>query len=199
MDAPKNFRFGDVDSGDTRDMAMVLFKRSNIGGVMMTIIGHEIDNNKAYEEMITELTDVYVLMLTSTWNKVLNLLLTIVGAQVWPKAWGGAVVGAALGQLADYVIVGVVTIVSGAAPDLIIEDAAAGLDGTKLAELTSPNFPNPSVRMFTSPGKIKVTVTPVDKVTGQYLERRRYRSDGEDSTYEITLRYNRLPEKQCAT
>ena len=199
MDAPKNFRFGDVDSGDTRDMAMVLFQRSKIAGVTMNIIGHEIDNNKAYEEMITELTDVYMLMLTSTWNKALNVLLTIVGAQVWPKAWGGAVVGAALGQLADYVIVGVVTIVSGAAPDLIIEDAKAGLDGTELAELTSPNFPNPSVRMFTSAGKIKVTVTPVDKVTGQYRERRRYRSDGEDSTYEITLRYNRFSEEQCAT
>ena len=44
----------------------------------------------------------------------------------------------------------------------------------------------------TTPGGIKVKVTPLEKIPQQYRERREYISDDEDSRYQITFRYNRL-------
>jgi hypothetical protein len=37
-----------------------------------------------------------------------------------------------------------------------------------------------------------VKVVPLEKIPTQYRERREYRSDEEDSRYEIVLRYNRV-------
>ena len=41
-------------------------------------------------------------------------------------------------------------------------------------------------------GAYKVTINPLEKFPTQYKERREYRSDEEDSRYEIVLRYNRV-------
>ena len=37
-----------------------------------------------------------------------------------------------------------------------------------------------------------MTINPLEKIPTQYKERREYRSDEEDSRYEIVLRYNRV-------
>ena len=73
--------------------------------------------------------------------------------------------------------------------DLIIEDTAS-FTTLDLAALTSVNFPSPPVVEFTSAGDIDVKVVPVSKGV-EYIERREYRSNEEDSEYHITLRYSR--------
>ena len=57
FDSPK---FGDVDSGDTRDLTAVLFSHQQlISGVVMTILGHEIDSDRAYEEQIDSFSEAF--------------------------------------------------------------------------------------------------------------------------------------------
>ena len=60
-----------------------------------------------------------------------------------------------------------------------------------LAERTGADFPLPDATSFTTEGDIKVKVTPLEKIPTQYRERREYRSDDEDSRYEIVFRFNR--------
>jgi hypothetical protein len=59
-------------------------------------------------------------------------------------------------------------------------------------QLTSVNSPLPLPSEHTTPQGIKVKVTPLDKITQQYREKREYASDDEESRYEIVLRYNRV-------
>ena len=72
--------------------------------------------------------------------------------------------------------------------DLIIEDTI-GWSACDLAMLTGANFPAPPVERSTSPGGIEVKAEPVSKGAAEYVERREYRSDDEDSRYSITFRY----------
>lgn len=182
-----SFEFGDVDSGESRAMNRTLFRQSNIAGVSLSIIGFEIDNRDLFEKDIKEFADVYSKILKSNWNAIAGSVGTI----------GGGVAGA-LGLSAAWVaaIAAAITLVINvfvalwAPADLIIEDALA-FTTLDLASLTSPNFPPPSVLEFTSAGGIDVRIEPVSKDV-QYLERRVYRSDEEDSEYHITLRYNRF-------
>jgi hypothetical protein len=185
----ESFRFNDVDSGDTRAMTRELFRGSNFGGVMMAIIGFEVDNETAYERIIDEFTEAYWLAVKAIWEALAGAGL---GGAI-AKAAGGVSLGTALivGAIALVVVAAGITVFAlWAPPDLIIEDPRAALDVVTFAQLTDPRVPLPSVRTFTSPNDIDVTVTPVNRV-GEYRERRRYRS--EDSTYEIILRYIRLP------
>jgi hypothetical protein len=55
FDSPE---FGDVDSGDVRAMAAVLFNQQEpMDGLVMTIMGFEIDSEKAYRDQINSFTD----------------------------------------------------------------------------------------------------------------------------------------------
>ncbi len=74
--------------------------------------------------------------------------------------------------------------------DPIIEDSI-GPTIQDLVQLTSVNFPLPAPSEYVGPQGIKVKVTPLEKITHQYRERRDYVSDDEESRYEIVLRYNR--------
>ncbi len=154
----------------------------------MAIVGYEVDSEEAFERMIDEFGEAFTLALQSQWNLIASSVSALAsaiavsaGLTPWVTAIGAAV------TLASNVFFAL-----WAPADLIIEDTAAGSDVLKLGELTSLNFPLPSVRMLTSPNDIKVIVEPVDKVAFQYRERRRYRSDSEDSTYEIVLTYNQF-------
>jgi hypothetical protein len=75
--------------------------------------------------------------------------------------------------------------------DPIIEDII-GPTVNDLVQLTSTNFPMPLPSEHITPHGIKVKVTPLDKVPGQYRETREYTSDDEESRYEIVLRYKLL-------
>jgi hypothetical protein len=75
--------------------------------------------------------------------------------------------------------------------DLIIEDPT-GYSITDLAERTSPSFPLPPVVSFKTEGGIQVDSTPKEKIPLQYREMREYDSSDEESSYQITFRFNRV-------
>ena len=179
--------FGDVDSGDTRDMSRVLFQGSGIEGLALTLIGFEVDSEDAYEKQIQGLADAYVEILKSSWNT----LAASIGA-------AGGAVALALGLASAWAtaIATAITLVINlfvalwAPADLIIEDAAA-FSLLSLVSLISPNYPMLTGSEYESAGGIEVTVAPVSKAV-EYRERREYVSDEEDSEYHVTLRYSIL-------
>lgn len=183
----QNFKFGDVDTGEERAMDRVLFQGSNIGGVSVSLIGFEIDNQDAFEQQVRDFADAFVLVTTSSWEAVAATVGALGGSTALAlglsASWAAAI--AAGIALAIHLFVAL-----WAPADLVIEDAAAFTPLT-LGELTSPNFPPPSEQVFTSAGDIDVRILPVSKGV-QYVERREYRSDSEDSEYHVTLRYNRF-------
>jgi len=75
--------------------------------------------------------------------------------------------------------------------DPIIEDMI-GPGVQDLVELTNVDVALPAASEHTTPQGIRVRVTPLEKIPGQYRERREYISDDEDSRYEIVFRYNRV-------
>ena len=57
FDSPK---FGDVDSQERREMKAVLFRHQEpIAGMVMAVVGHEIDSDKAYEEQIDTFSEAF--------------------------------------------------------------------------------------------------------------------------------------------
>ena len=177
-------RFGDVDSGETRTMDHVLFSnQQQIGGVALTIKGYEIDSEDAFENQIT-----------SWWAAFKDFIKDVV-RRILPDSGeidlGNPFVFIAL--VIGAIILGLVaTFYALWAPaDPIIEDRI-GLSGLDLFQLTNMDFPLPLPTEYRTTEDIKVKVTPLEKTTQQYRERREYFSDEGDSHYEIILRYNRL-------
>jgi hypothetical protein len=190
FDSPK---FGDVDSGDERDLTAVLFSHQQpISGVVMTILGHEIDSDKAYEQQIDSFGEAFV-----------DYMKIALAALVTGLIAGGFAIGIKdllkLGlkhpiilAVAAAIALAVILFLSAWAPaDLIIQDEL-GFTTVDLAALTNGNFPPPLVAELTTSGGIKVKVTPLEKGPSEYRERREYVSEDEESRYEITLRYNRV-------
>ena len=179
--------FGNVDSGNTREMNRMLFQGAGIGGVSLSIIGFEVDDQDVFEQQITEFQDAFVAVVQSAWQAVADAVGAVGGGVALAfglsTAWASAIAAA--------IVLAILVVVALWAPaDLIIEDVI-GLSRADLSRLTSPNIAAPAVVEFTSSGGIDVAVEPVSKGV-QYRERRKYRSKAEDSDYHITLRYNRL-------
>jgi hypothetical protein len=94
--------------------------------------------------------------------------------------------------IAAAVVLVVILILAAWAPaDLLIEDSI-GFTLGDLDALTNASLPLPVAAQYVSQQGIKVKVVPLEKIPTQYRERREYRSDEEDSRYEIVLRYNRI-------
>lgn len=188
-------RFGNVDSEDKRAMEKVLFTQTQpIAGLIMSVIGFEIDGENAYKNQITDWTDVFIDLLKEQW-------LLIIGGGTIAKEIFTKLVG--LGFL-GYVIIGIATIITLAidlfvalwAPaDLIIQDTL-GFSATDLARLTNIAIPAPlantNTTIYTTPGDIQVRLMETVKNQLEYKEQRGYISDDEDSWYNIMFRYNRL-------
>ena len=185
--------FEDVDSGDVRQMQAVLFEQSSpIDGLVMTIMGFEIDSEKAYREQINSFTDAFL--------HYLKITLAGIAAAISAGAFAVGVkdlLKFALSHpiilaIAATVVLVVILILAAWAPaDLLIEDAL-GFTLSDLDALTNTDLPLPEVAPYVSQQGIKVKATPLEKVPTQYRERREYVSDEEDSRYEIVLRYNRV-------
>lgn len=187
MDIENNFRFGNVDSGNTRELNRLIFQRDNTGGVAIVIAGFEVDDEDVFEKQITDFSDAYVEVLQSNWAT----LTAGVGATGGAVALALGLSSAWATAIALSISTAINVFVALWAPaDLIIEDSI-GLTAFDLAMLTSPNFPMRPEVSFTSAGAIDVNIVPVSKST-QYLERREYTSEEEDSEYHIFLRFNRL-------
>jgi hypothetical protein len=184
------FRFGDVDGGEQRDMTRVLFsQQGNIAGVALSIVGFEIDSEDAFKRQIDSFSAAFIDIVKQEWDFIKAKLAAVGGYEALKglgvKGYIALAIAAAITLAVD------VFVALWAPADLIIEDAL-GLTTADLGTLTNANFPAPIVAEHTTAGDINVTVTPLDKRPQQFRERRAYRSDDEDSRYEIDLRYNRV-------
>ena len=151
------------------------------------MFGFEIDSERAFREQIESVTEAFVDIVKRIWEEFKDELGAAAGAIITKFGWWGLV--AVL--IAAAVIIVISLIVALWAPaDPIIEDTIA-LSSVELAALSSANFPSPPERSYTTTQGIDVTVVPVSK-SAEYRERREYRSDDEDSSYHINLRYSRL-------
>ena len=182
-------RFGDVDSGDNRAMDHVLFAHQQpILGLALSIMGYEIDGERAFEQQIEGFTESLLDVLSQEWEFLKEHL----DAEDIKKIIEFGMDHPVLLAVAVAVAIAVTIIVALWAPaDLIIADAV-GPTTFDLIQLTSVNYPLPEPSEYETAGGIKVKVTPLDKTPNQYRERREYICDDEDSRYEIVLRYNRL-------
>jgi hypothetical protein len=160
--------------------------------VVVTIMGFEIDSEKAYREQIDSFTDAFL--------HYLKITLAAVAASITAGAFAVGVkdlLKFALSHpvilaIAAAVVLVVILILAAWAPaDLLIEDSL-GFTLSDLDALTSADLPVPVIAEFVSQQGIRVKVVPLEKSPTQYRERREYRSDEEDSRYEIVLRYNRV-------
>jgi hypothetical protein len=183
--------FGDMDSGVTRPMEVVLFdQKEPMDAVTLLILGYEIDSETAYEKQITSFVDAFLYYLK-------YVLVAIAVPAGIGAVWMGLLPFLKL-ALAHPILLAIVaaaalavTIVLAAwAPaDTIISDLVA-FTTTELAALTSLGSPMPVLSEYLSQDGIKVKVTPLAKIPTQYRERREYISAKEESRYEIVLRYN---------
>lgn len=183
-------RFGDVDSGEKRRIDRVVFQsQAPVLGVALTLLGHEVDGEDAYQNMVTSVSDIFV---------------DLVKEQLSFAKGALAAAGIGLADLAKlgptgYLVIGIAIAITLAvdliialwAPaDLIIEDPT-GYTVLDLMERTGADFPAPATPGFRSEGGIDVSIEPVEKIPLQYRERRTYESDDEDSRYRIVCRFNR--------
>ncbi|MDQ3756014.1 MAG: hypothetical protein M3371_14940 [Acidobacteriota bacterium] len=188
FDSPQ---FGDVDSGDVRAMNAVLFSHQQpISGVAMTIIGFEIDSEKAFEQQIDSFTEAYYEYLKIA---VAALAGALVSGGIGPKdILKFGLKHPLILAIAAAIALAVIAVIALWAPaDLIIEDEI-GLTTVDLAALTGADYPSPGFSQHKTPGGIVVKVNPLDKRPSEYKEFREYFSEDEESRYEIFLRYNRV-------
>lgn len=184
-------RFGDVDTGETRAMDHLLFSHQQpILGVALSIRGFEIDGEEAFERQIEDTLDAFIEILKDQLAFVLDHLKE--AGQIASKLASYGLKGLIAAAIAAAVVVVIDVFVALWAPaDPIIEDMI-GPTVQDLVELTNVDVALPAASEHITPQGIRVRVTPLDKIPGQYRERREYISEDEDSRYEIVLRYNRL-------
>lgn len=198
FDSPE---FGNVDSGDVRQMQAVLFEQKGpIDGLVMTIMGFEIDSEKAYREQINSFTDAFLHYFKIAFAAIRDAIIAAIGIGTVLVGLKDALKFLLKFALSHYIILGiaaaavlvVVVILAAWAPaDVIIADAL-GFTLSDLDALTNTDLPVPEIAEYVSQQGIKVRAVPLEKIPTQYRERREYRSDKEDSRYEIVLRYNRV-------
>jgi hypothetical protein len=184
-------RLGNVDSDDLRDITRKLFSHQEpIAALAMMALGHEVDSEAAYEQLITEFSEVFIDLVSDQITWVAGALSAAgVGAAQLGKVptWGWIAIGVAIG-----VTLAVDAIIALWAPaDPIIDDVIA-MTVVDLAQLTSPDFPMLGRQRYTRAHGIKVLREPVEKLPTQYKERRTYESPDEGSTYQLRLRFNRV-------
>ena len=183
--------FTDVDSGETRAMDHLLFSHQQpIAGLALSIRGFEIDGEAAFEQQIESTLDAFIAILKDQLAFVLDHLKE--AGAIAAKLASFGLKGLIAAAIAAAVVVAIDVFVALWAPaDPIIEDVI-GPSTQDLVELTSVNFALPPASEHVTPQGIRVRVTPLGKIPGQYRERREYISDDEDSRYEIVFRYTRL-------
>jgi len=176
----------------------VLFNGNNFSALALSIIGHEIDNDAAFEQQ----TDGYIDSLILILKQILPIALGVatVGKLILPLLLPeGLITSGAVAVAAAILAIGVLLVAIWAPADLIIQDAIA-LDTTALATLTDSEIQLPAGSFRTQKG-IGVEILPLSKssevlpsgkANNIYRERRKYTSKDEGSRYDLILRYNRF-------
>lgn len=189
----KDLRGVEFDTGTTRDITRVVFQHDQpILAMVMAVLGHEIDSQRAYDQEITDWTEYF-------WDLIKEQA-AYIGAAIVALGGGGALaklgkLGAIAALIAAGITIGVDAIIALWAPaDPIIFDTI-GLSITDLAWLTSADAPPPGSSSFTTEDDIVVNVNtsiPPVKRPLEYVEVREYVSDDQDSRYELRYRYSRV-------
>lgn len=189
----KDIQNVDFDSGTQRDITRNVFQHNQpILGMVMSVMGDEIDSQRAYDQQITSSLDFFIDLVKDQAKTIGAALVALGGISALTKF---GFVGAIVAGIAAIITIGVDIIVALWAPaDPIIRDSF-GLSAVDLATLTSANAPVPDPRTFTTEDDIVVnvnkTILPL-KLPLEYHETREYVSDDNDSRYEITYRFNRV-------
>ena len=192
----QSFRFGDVDSGETRPMESVLFSHSKpIAGVILSVIGYEIDSEDAYQKEITKWTDIFVELLKDELSFLMSNSKETKDVLKWlfeQGFWGYVAIGFAI--LLTAAINLLISLWAG--PDIIILDTLA-LTVSDLGRMTSMSFPIPKADSnktiyTTADNDIQVRLMLNGKITNEYIEERGYLSSEQKSWYNIKFRYSRL-------
>ncbi|MGK9232080.1 hypothetical protein KXS07_13520 [Inquilinus limosus] len=183
-------RFGDVDSGENRTIEQPVFIQSQPAlGMAMSVVGFEVDSERAFREQLNDFQDAFVDYLSRAWEKLKEALTAGAGAAI--KALGFAK-GAIAIAIAAVVGIAVIAVIARWAPADLIMDDAIGFSVIEFAELTNVEVPAGGITRHQSPQDLEVVVTPLDKIALTYREFREYVADDEDSRYEVYLRYNRI-------
>jgi hypothetical protein len=184
--------FDDVDSNETRNLTCVPLPDYSqpLQAVSILVLGYEVDNFAAYEAQVHSFEDAYIQLLKQQWQLFigavgsLGALSLIAAGSGWGFVAGAIIVAFALAADIFLALWG--------PADLIMQDLISW-SACDLAALTSDAHPAPALNPYTTAGgDIKVKVFAEEKGAGEYLERREYTCDGEDSRYSITLRYRRV-------
>jgi hypothetical protein len=183
----------DFDSGTNRDITRIVFKHDQpILAMVMSVMGYEIDSQRAYNQQIRSSTDAFIDIVKKEADAIVAALAALGGLSALTKL---STVELIVAGIAAVITLGFDIIYALWAPaDLIIQDSI-GLTITDLANLTSANEPAPDPTTFTTEGGIVVNVNktiPPLKLPLEYHETREYVSSDQDSRYEITYRYNRV-------
>jgi hypothetical protein len=188
----KDLQNVDFDSGTRRDITRKVFAPDKqILGMLLVVLGDEIDSQHAYDAQITSNWDYFVDLVKDQLPYISGAVAGAGGDLL--KNFSGT--KAILEGVALLVLAGIDGLIAWWAPaDPIIRDAIA-LSVNDLATLTSANAPPPDPRHFTSENGIVVrvneTVPPV-KLPLEYHEVREYDCAAQDSLYEITYRFSRV-------
>jgi len=188
-----SFRFDNVDTGETRVMESVLFSHNKpIGGLIMSVMGYEIDSEDAYRNEVSEWTDIFWELLQEQWEIIT----------------GSAAAMAVIKKLAavgfyGYIVIACSVLLTAAidffvslwaTPDLIIQDTLS-YAVSDLGRMTNINIPKPQAdpnkTLYTTPGGVRVRLIQNEKLPNEYTEERGYLSD-DHSWYNIRFRFNRL-------
>jgi hypothetical protein len=154
----------------------------------MTVIGFEVDSERAFRKQLDDFQDAFVDYLSRAWDKLKEQLTAGAGAAI--KALGFVKGAIAIAIAAVFGIAIVAVIARWAPADLIMEDAL-GFSAIELTELTNVGVPTGGITKHRSSQDLEVVVTPQDKIALTYREIREYVADEEDSRYMVFLRYNR--------
>lgn len=191
----KDIQDVEFDSGTARDITRTVFGHDQpILAMALSILGHEIDSQRAYNQEITSRLDFFIQLVKDQAKFIGAALTALGGASALTKlGWTGVwIAGIAL-----VVTLAIDIIIALWAPaDPIIRDSF-GLSAIDLDALTSAQFPAPPPTTFVTEGEGGISVNvnktiPPEKIPLQYRETREYVSSSEDSRYEITYRYNRI-------
>jgi hypothetical protein len=182
----------DFDSGTNRDITRPVFAPDKPWlGMLLVVLGDEIDSSSAYHHQVTSTWD-YFVDLVKEELPYIEAALGAGGANVVTNfSWTKIIVAA----IALALLAGIDALVAWWAPaDPIIRDSIA-LSVNDFATLTSANAPAPDPTTYNAPEgivvKVNQTIPPV-KLPLEYHETREYICDDQDSAYEIKYRFARV-------
>ena len=188
----KDIQSVDFDSGTFLDITRKVFAPDTpILGMLLVVLGDEIDSQGAYDKEVTSTLDYFIDLVKSELPYISGgtggAIEELIKAFSWTKV--------ILLAVALALVAAIDLLVAWSAPaDPIIRDSIA-LSINDLAILTSSNTPAPDPTTFNSENGIVVnvnkTIPPVKKLL-EYHETREYVCADQDSRYEITYRFSHV-------